>query len=387
MKNSIFTFPRLLRAYHACRKNKRRTVNAAKFELDFEKELLRLETELRSRTYRPGRSICFVVTEPTLREVFAADFRDRVVHHLLVGWLEPIFEKKFIHHSYACRREKGAIRAVADLRRFLRKLGDRNSSPAYYLQADVAAFFMSLKKDILYDIISRYVKNPDILWLARQIIFHDPTANYSMKGDPRLFSLIPPHKSLFSVPPGQGLPIGNLTSQFFANVYLNELDQFVKHCLKIKYYLRYVDDILILHHDPGQLKTWLGQIDNFLKTDLKLRLHPKKSRIKPVSSDIDFVGFIVRPRRSLVRRRIVANFKRKLREFNRYPLPETEKNFQKLLEHILAAVNSYCGQFRHALTFNLRRALYYRHFRVLKSWLEPADADFRHFRIKRRGTR
>jgi RNA-directed DNA polymerase len=380
----VFSFQNLLRAYYQCRKNKRHTINAARFEMNFEKGLLKLKWELKNHTYQPGRSICFVITDPKPREVFAADFRDRIVHHLLVDYLEPIWEKKFIHYSYSCRQNKGAHCAVKDLKRFLRQASDNFSKPAYCLQADVSAFFMSLKKDILFNLIKRHTKNPNILWLTEQIIFHDPTKNYYFKGDPKLFHLIPPHKSLFKVPENQGLPIGNLTSQFFANVYLNELDQFAKHQLKIKYYLRYVDDLLILYQDADQLKLWQWKIDDFLQEKLKLHLHPQKSTIQPVHKGMNFVGFIVKPKYNLVRNRTVKKLKSKLWHFDQKTISLNSEHPIRLwtpelcgdFKEIFATVNSYYGQFRHANTFRLRRHLYHKHFKILKIYLKPVDKNY-----------
>ena len=246
----VFSFQSLLKAYYQCRKCKRKTINATKFEISFEKELLKLEWELKNHIYRPGRSICFVITDPKPREVFAADFRDRIVHHLLVNYLEPTWEKKFIYHSYSCHQNKGAHCAIKNLKRFSTQISGNFSKSAYYLQVDISTFFMSLKKDVLFNLIKRHIKHPDILWLTEQIIFQDPTKNFYQKSDSKLFQLIPSHKSLFKVPKNQGLPIGNLTSQFFANVYLNELDQFAKHQLKIKCYVRYVNDAIFLHQSP-----------------------------------------------------------------------------------------------------------------------------------------
>jgi len=246
---------------------------------------------------------------------------------------------------------------------------------------------MSLNKDILFNLIKRHTTHPNILWLTKQIIFQDPTKNFHQKGNPKLLRLIPPHKSLFKVPKDQGLPIGNLTSQFFANIYLNELDQFAKHQLKIKYYLRYVDDILILHQDPKQLKIWHEQLDKFLKEKLKLHFHPQKSILQSIYQGINFVGFIVKPHYSLVRRKTVGNLKRKLWQFNQMPLPETAEVFNEQLEKILAIVNSYYGQFKHAHTFNLRKSVYQKHFKILKTYLEPVDQNFNYFRKKRNSTK
>ncbi|MDD5072088.1 MAG: reverse transcriptase/maturase family protein [Patescibacteria group bacterium] len=377
-----FSFQYLLKAYYSCRRRKRNTVNAGKFELNFENELLRLERELKSKTYRPGRSICFVITEPKPREVFAADFRDRIVHHLIVGFLEPFWEKKFIHHSYSCRLKKGAHLAIKDLKRYMRKASCSFSRPAYYLQVDIAGFFMSIDKKILFSILAKHLHNENWLWLGEKIIFHNPVKDFYYKGDPNLYNLIPPRKSLFNVSPNKGLPIGNLTSQFFANVYLNELDQFVKHKLKIKYYLRYVDDILIIHENPEQLKKWRKQISHFLNEYLNLQLHPKKTVLQSIYKGINFVGFVVKPHHLLTRRKIVGNLKKKLWYFNNTPIPDTYENFNLLLGNILAVINSYYGQFKHANTFNLRRSLYKKNFGVLKTYLEPIDENFSYFRIK-----
>jgi retron-type reverse transcriptase len=374
----IFSYENLLRCYYECRKRKRYTVNAAKFEIHFEDELLKLKKELEAHTYRPGRSICFVVSKPKPREIFAADFRDRVVHHILVNYLEPIWEPKFIDQSYSCRKGKGAHRAIKDLKRYIRKASKGNSQKAYYLQVDIQSFFVSLKKDILFEIIKRHTKNPEILWLAEVIIFHNPTSNYYRKCQASLFDLIPDHKSLFKVSPDQGLPIGNLTSQFFANVYLNELDQFMKHKLKEKYYLRYVDDLVLLSPDKNQLKIWRDEIDRFLQEKLKLKLHPKKQILQTVDKGIDFVGYVVKPDYVLMRRRIVKNLKAKLWQFNQNLEEITEQESKQ----ILSAVNSYYGQFRHAKTFGLRQKLWQKNFSQLQNFLEPIDENISYFKIK-----
>ncbi len=346
--------------------------------MHFEDELLKLQKELESHTYRPGRSICFVVTKPKPREIFAADFRDRIVHHVLVDYLESIFEQKFIDQSYACRKEKGAHKAIKDLKRYINKITKGNTQKAYYLQVDVRSFFVSLKKHILFELIKKQVKNREILWLAETIIFYNPTRNYYRKSQMSLFDLIPDHKSLFKVAPDQGLPIGNLTSQFFANVYLNEFDQFVKHKLKVKYYLRYVDDLLLLSQDKDELKIWRDEIDRFLQDKLKLKLHPQKQILQTVDKGIDFVGFIVKPDYSLIRRGIVKNLKAKLWEFNQAP---KETDGEKI-KQILSMVNSYYGQFKHAKTFGLRQKLWHKNFGKLQEVLEPVDENFSYFQIK-----
>ncbi|MEF3691682.1 MAG: reverse transcriptase/maturase family protein [Candidatus Moraniibacteriota bacterium] len=379
-----FCFGKLLAAYYHCRNHKRNTANAGKFEIDFEAKLLQLEQELLERNYSPGRSICFVVTEPKTREIFAADFGDRVIHHLLIGYLEPIWEPKFIFHSYACRKNKGAIKAITNLRKIIQK---NHPASDYFLQIDIRSFFMSLNKKLLFNLIKKEVKNSELLWLAEKIIFHNPTSDFLKKGQLKLFNLLPEGKSLFDVPDTRGLPIGNLTSQFFANVYLNELDQFVKHKLKAQYYLRYVDDMLLLHKNPRQLEIWRDEIDNFLRQKLKLELHPEKTILKSVRRGINFVGYIVKPNYTLVRNRTVKKFKHKIWRFNQKILtdnpvqpirlwtPELRQEFQQML----AIVNSYYGIFKHADTYRLRKHLYEKHFNILKLYLTPVNKNLDYF--------
>lgn len=377
LANNIFSYENLLERYYDCRKRKRNTINALKFEMNFESELFKLQKELKSHTYKPGRSTCFVVSKPKLREVFAADFRDRIVHHILVNYLEHIWEPKFIDQSYACRVGKGAHLTIKDLNRYIREINIKTKGePIYYLQLDIQSFFVSLKKDILFNIIKKQVKNPEILWLTQTIIFHNPIMNYYPKSPMSLFEAIPPHKSLFKTDSNQGLPIGNLTSQFFANIYLNELDQFVKHKLKIKYYLRYVDDFVILSSDKDQLKIWRDEISKFLKEKLELKLHPKKQILQTVDKGINFVGFLVKPEYTIIRKRIVSSFKEKLKYFNQTKDLEVEP------PKMLAVINSYYGQFNHAKTFSLRKKLWLKDFKKLQDFIEPVDKNLNYFRIK-----
>lgn len=344
--------------------------------MHFEDELLKLEKELKNHTYRPGRSICFVVKEPKPREIFAATFRDRIVHHILVNYLEPIWEPKFIDQSYSCRKGKGAHKALRDLRKYIRQASRGNREKVYYLKIDVQSFFVSLRKDILLRLIQKRVKNKEVLRLAKLIIFHDPTRNYYRKSQSSLFDLIPDHKSLFKVGVMQGLPIGNLTSQFFANVYLDPLDQFIKHELKIKYYLRYVDDLLFLSRSREELIKWKNAISNFLQEKLSLKLHPTKQVLGEVKEGIDFVGFVVKPDYVLMRQRIVNNLKNKLWRFNQ----DAEHMDQGKRAQMLSTVNSYYGQFKHAQTWSLRKKIYLKNFGILKNFLHPVDKNFSYFK-------
>jgi RNA-directed DNA polymerase len=237
-------------------------------------------------------------------------------------------------------------------------------------------------------LIKKHIRHPDLLWLSSVIIFHDPLENFMRKGDPHLFSLVPPHKSLFHVDRGQGLPIGNLTSQFFANVYMNELDQFVKHRLHVRHYFRYVDDLMLLSHHPDELLVWRDHIETFLRDTLKLELHPKKQKLCAVSQGIDWLGYIVAPDHVLVRRRVVKRFKKTLYNFNK-KLEENAVSItgqpanppRELLEHILASVNSSFGHFAYAHSFRLRTRLWEKHFWSIRQYIEPTNAKLNVFRI------
>jgi len=311
----IFSFANIYRCYLACRRNKRNTVNALRFEINAEENILKLERELRNRTYSPARSILFAATKPKLREIFAADFRDRVVHHILVDRLERIWEPVFIHDSYACRKGKGTHAAVMRLQSFLQKVSRNGRARAYYLQLDIKDFFTSIDKGILFKALQKKIPDKEALWLTEKTVFWDCTRSFISKDKKGILKNIPPHKSIFGKDNKQGLPIGNLTSQFFANVYLNELDQFVKHVLKARYYLRYVDDFVLLSEDEETLRLWRGEIEAFLAEKLLLRLHPKRRKLLPISNGIDFLGYIIRRDYILVRRRVINNLKARLRGF------------------------------------------------------------------------
>lgn len=296
---TLFTFKNLLIAYFDARKYKRNTINALNFEFCYEMKLFDLLDELIARTYKPWKSICFIVERPVIREIFASDFRDRVVHHLYVRFLEKYTESKLIYDSYACRKNKWTLRASTRLLDFLSKIS-RKKEKYYYLKMDISWFFMSINQDILYKLMIKHINKIDIdssirdelIYLSEVIIYHNPTENYIKKWDISLFEKVPKRKSLFYTKKWVGIPIGNLTSQFFANIYLNELDIFIKHELRVKYYLRYVDDFVILWDSSQDLHNKMLQIDNFLKEKLSLSLHDKKTIIQPVANWIKFIGYL-----------------------------------------------------------------------------------------------
>jgi len=349
----MFTFKQIYRAYIDCRKNKRNKPDALEFEVNQEEKLSRLVAALNDRSYQPATSVCFYVEKPKGREIFAADFQDRIIHHLIYNELAPVWEKIFIDQSFACRPGKGTHRAAKMLQSYLRKITRNGKKTAYYLKLDIKNFFMSINKMVLYRLLCKKCKNEGLKWLLKVVIFHDPTRDYELRSSKRLKKKIPQQKSLFYALENCGLPIGNLTSQFFANVYLNALDQFVKHVLKCRFYVRYVDDFILLATDKNQLLQWQQQIIKFLDDELLLQLNHAATKIDSIFNGVDFVGFIVRPFYMLCRRRVIGNLNARLKQFEEI-LVHVDNNKiiwhydYQVLEQLLATVNSYLGHFRYA---------------------------------------
>jgi len=263
--------------------------------------------------------------------------------------INSIFEKSFIYHSYACRKKKGTHLAVKNLQKTLKKYS-KPGRQVYFLKADIKSFFTSIDKEILIKLIKKKIKNKDIIWLIRKIVLTSPAKEALKAGSPSLFNEIPKHKSLFWAKEGKGLPIGNLTSQFFANIYLNSLDQFVRHTLKAKHYFRYVDDLVILDTSPRRLENYIQRIDGFLKKNLLLELHPEKTFIRETEKGIDFLGYVVRPNYILVRKRVVKNFKKKIFEAER----KLKERKYLDLDLLRAVFNSYFAHFSHANSHRLK---------------------------------
>ncbi|MDK9719074.1 MAG: reverse transcriptase domain-containing protein [Trichlorobacter sp.] len=364
----LYSFKSLYDAYLSCRRRKRNTINALIFEEHLLDNLFELRATLAEGSYSPSRSVCFIAKQPKHREIFAADFRDRVVHHLLVPRLEAIFEPKFIHDSYACRKGKGTHAAVQRLRQFMNSITRQGQVTAWYLQLDIRSFFMSMDREILLAILARHLRDARLLELASLIVRNDCTRDFVYKGDPMLLQGIPSHKSMFHIPAGKGLPIGNLTSQFFGNLYLNELDQFVKHELNVKQYLRYVDDFVLLHTSREMLVYYRQRIEEFLAQRLALELKQEQT-LKRVSEGADFLGYIVRPAYTLVRGRVVGNLRAHLRQFAGELLQgngshdETVQTLhlhlhEEPLRRLRQTLASYLGHFRHANARQLIRGLF-----------------------------
>ncbi|MBK5963296.1 hypothetical protein CCR95_04105 [Thiocystis minor] len=264
----------------------------------------------------------------------------------------------------------GVHLAVDRLQGFMRQVTANGQRRAWYLQLDIRNYFMSIDKALLWRLLEPRIDDPDARWLTELLVFHDCTQDYVYKGRPGELERVPPHKTLLRAEPGKGLPIGNLNSQFFANVYLNGLDQFVKHELKCPHYLRYCDDFVLLSPDPDQLSEWRERIREYLWTERLLRLNPTRERLRPLSDGVDFLGYIVRREYRLVRRRVVNALKARLRDarerlvsvregvaWYRFDAPE--------LERLRAVLASYLGHFQAANTWRLWRGI-----RAAHPWLD-----------------
>ncbi len=371
-----FTFAALYRAWQACRRGKRGTRKAQRYETRLLDNLVDTVQALQQHTWRPSRAIRFITIHPKPREIHASEFGDRVVHHLLVPWFERLFEPVFIADSFANRRGKGSHAAVARLQAFTRAATANGHRPAYYLQLDIANFFISIDRRRLFGLLRGRVERDlrrrradprwadpaeagEMLWLARVLLTGNPALQARYQGPVANLKRVPAHKQLLNAPAEKGLPIGNLSSQFFSNVYLNELDPFVKHQLKVRHYLRYVDDFVLLADDPAALAGWRERIEAFLAERLGLALRDQ-GRLAPVSNGIDFLGYIVRPHYRLVRRRVVGHLRDRLARHRRricrsaslWELPPGR------VDALQATLASYFGHFRHAQAARLRAAVF-----------------------------
>ena len=337
-----YAFEALLQAYLDCRASKRNTASALAFEARLEANLVELHHELCSGQYRPGRTICFVITRPKAREVWAADFRDRIVHHLLYNHISPRFYARFIANTCACIPGRGTLYAARRLEHDVRSITQNWSRPAHYLKCDLANFFVAIDKPTLFAQLAAQVHEPWWLALSHTVLFHDPRGDVEVRGSMAKLARVPPHKSLFNAPDDTGLPIGNLSSQFFANVHLDALDQFAKHQLHARRYIRYVDDFVLLHESPQHLHQCLQRIEAFLPTRLGARLNPSKTILQPVDRGIDFVGHAIKPWRRTTRPRTLATA---LQRIETMPAADT-----------YAAGNSYLGLVRQATHSHKDRA-------------------------------
>lgn len=354
----------LFEAYFAARRNKRNTMNQLRFELTFEAQLVGLLEALASGTYRPSRSIAFIIDRPVKREVLAADFRDRVVHHLLFNLINPIFEPDFIAESFSCRKGKGTLYGIRTLERAIKKCSEDYSRDCYVLKLDIMGYFMSIDKHILQAILAKKIEGNMLLdsfsrdlaqYLITTLLADNPTEHCTIRGSASDWVGLPASKSLFHAAANCGLPIGNLTSQLFSNIYLNEFDQFVKNDLGIRYYGRYVDDFYVVHTNPSFLRALVCQFDEFLHTSLRLKLHPKKIFLQHYTKGVNFLGATIKPFRSYVSNRTKHNFSQTVGAWEQQ-LKQSAPTKEQLYS-LRASVNSYLGILRHHRTYNIRRSV------------------------------
>ena len=365
----------LFQAYYDCRRHKRRTMNALSFEADFESNLIELFYEINNGTYQPGRSIAFIVTKPVKREVFAADFRDRVVHHLIINKINHLLEREFIDDSYSCRVGKGVQYGVKRIADFIFQCSEGYSKDCYVLKMDIKSFFMSIDKRLLFKKLKKFINQKYqaadknlLIDLIFKVVCANPEKNCFIKGRRVDWNGLPPSKSLFTVEKNKGLPIGNLTSQMFANFYLTAFDKFVKNVCGVEYYGRYVDDFVIVHQSKDFLIHLIGCLKSFLQKNLLLTLHPHKIYLQHFSKGVKFIGAVVKPGRAYIGNRTKGNLFEQLEFFNRQA--SIDKQFARdNVEHFVSCLNSYLGFMIHYSTYKLRR-------KMLLQFIHPVWFDF-----------
>ena len=317
----ICTFPNAIKAYMKARKCKRLRPEVLEFEQNREDNLQKAIDAIQSGEYTPGKYRIFKVWEPKERIIMALPFFDRVIQHMIVNIIEPIFEKRFIFHSYACRKGKGAHEASDTLSKWLYELEVVQGKKIYAIKGDIHHYFQSIDHAILKTEIRKVIKDAGVLALLDRIIDHNG-----------------------NMPDGVGIPVGNLTSQLFANIYLDALDQFIKHELGVEAYIRYMDDFVILSPDKEQLRSWLARIEQFLREELKLEFNPKTT-ILAAKNGIDFVGYKHRATHRKVRK---DSIKRTIKKCERGKI--TKEQLQK-------SIQSWTGHAGHADSYNLRKKI------------------------------
>lgn len=326
----IITLESLFGAWEEFAKGKRKKRDVIIFERFLEDNLFALYKELGGKTYKHGSYKSFYVRDPKVRHIHKAFVRDRVVHHLMSNVLEEVFEPVFFSHSYSCRRNKGTHKAVKAFVKLSRKASKNNTSRLFVLKCDIKKFFASVDHQILLQILSKSINDKDFMWLLKEII------ESFAKETNKPFSM----------------PIGNLTSQLFANIYMNPLDQFIKHELKVKYYIRYADDFVILSADKNYLESLIGKIGKFLSFDLKLTFHPKKIMILNYYLGIDFLGYVIFPNfilpRTKTKKRMLRKMSKKIDLYRNHMLPSDSLN---------QSLQSYLGYLSHANAFQVSQHL------------------------------
>ncbi|MEK6969209.1 MAG: reverse transcriptase/maturase family protein [Nanoarchaeota archaeon] len=325
----LCSYENLFLAYKKARKHKTTKDYVLNFEKDLQHNLWLLRSELLLHSYRPKPLVSFIIRDPKIRKISKSDFRDRIVHHALCNVIGPIFEKSFIYDSYANRKGKGTLKAIERFETFRNKVSKNNKRACYVLKADVKKYFETVNQDILIKIIQQKIKDKKVLWLVKKILM-----NSANQTGGKL----------------KGMPLGNLTSQFFANIYLNELDHFAKEKLKVKYYIRYVDDFVILHAHKEALKIYKIKIGTFLKQNLDLDLHPDKSKIIRLGNRLNFLGFRIFNHHKLIKKQNLKKIKSKF-----LILKKQYQNNEINYDIIYGALEGWIAHIKYACTYKLRK--------------------------------
>lgn len=357
-------------AYYDCRRKKRNTYNALAFESDYERKCIDLWREINSGTYHPSRSIAFIVTKPVKREVFAADFRDRVVHHLIGRKIVPILEAQFINGSYSTRKGKGTLYGIQQMEQHIRACSENYTADCHILKIDIRSFFMDIPKQGLYDRTERLLKERYrendlhlLLYLIRETVFNRPEKNCIRKSPRESWNGLPKDKSLFHSDGNCGLPIGNLTSQLLALYYLDELDHLITEVWGIARYGRYVDDMVLMHPSKEYLLEVKCRIEQWLSAH-GLIMHPRKVYLQHYAKGVLFVGGMILPGRKYLSNRTVGFCYDALERQNR--LAQSSADYvEKHGEEFVAILNSYLGMMRHFASYNLRKKVI---ARIGKEW-------------------
>ncbi|MDR3519744.1 MAG: reverse transcriptase domain-containing protein [Candidatus Pacebacteria bacterium] len=296
----------LLLAWKEFLHGKRNKEDVEIFQLHFMDNILSLHKDLRNKAYKHGGYVAFNISDPKPRNIHKANVRDRLLHHAIYRILYPNFDSKFIHDSYSCRINKGTHKAVNRFRDFSLKASKNNTETCFVLKCDIKKFFANIDHEILKEILSKTVFDTDILWLLFQVI-----DSFSTKPEVEV-----------------GLPLGNLTSQLLVNIYMNEFDQYVKRELKVKHYIRYADDFVILSDDKKYLEELLPKISDFLEKELKLQLHPDKVYIKTIASGVDFLGWVNFSKHRVLR---TSTKRRMFKRLKENPKEESQQSYLGML--------------------------------------------------------
>lgn len=364
----MVTYEGLVEAYYDCRVHKSRTNNCIKFTLDVEGNLYDMMQAINNRSYQPRRSICFVVSRPKYREVFAADFADRIIHHYIRLRLEPLIEREFNDRTFNCRNGKGTLAGVSQLKRDIQECSHNYTKDCYVATVDIASFFMSIPKKLVEDLVLKLINEKyegddkeDLLYLCHVVLSHSPENHCIKHSSEAMWDNLPASKSLFTNGEGLGMPIGNLPSQMFANYLLNTLDWAIETECGIKYHGRYVDDIYLISETKESILKTVPIIRKRLQA-LGLSLSPNKFYMQHYSKGIDFTGAIVKPGRVYPLNRSVTSFHHSIRRLNQC---RTKGQVIKALY----SVNSYLGLMRQYNSYAIRRDILKKIDKRLFKWI------------------